>query len=118
MATMAANATSTAGASAMHYSSDLVNMAESSMELSKRFAQIQLKSATCAPKRQPTIVCEDIADDDDDLIDDEAVESKEESAKTESLLLRTASSASLTVPVVCEDEISEKRRPPLPEQQS
>ena len=109
MATMAANATST---SAMHYSPDLVNMTESSMELTKRFAQMQLKSATCIPKRQPTIVCEDIADD-DEFLDQEGDNGNKEDSKNESLLLRSASSASLSVPVICEDEISEKRRPPL-----
>ena len=109
--TMAANATSTS-ANGAHYSSDLVNMAESSMELSKRFAQMQLKSATCTPKRQPTIVCEEIADQDELIQEDEH---KPTPNKVDSLLLRSASSASLSVPVVCENEIVEKRRPPLPE---
>lgn len=112
--TMASNA-SPAGTG--HYSSDLVNMAESSIELTKRFAQLQLKSATYTPKRQPTIVCEDIADD--DLLeqsDQQQQQQQVESKSVQNLLLRSASSASLSVPVVCEsNEIIEKRRPPLPE---
>lgn len=74
------------------------------------------------PKRQPTIVCEDIADDDELLDDeDEGISIKEDggkcsSAAEDSLLMRSASSASLTVPVMPENEneIAEKRRPPLP----
>lgn len=112
MATMAANAASN-NASSMHYTSELVNMAESSMELTKRFAQMQLKTANCALKRQPTIVCEDIADD-DELVDEDSAKG-EQTGRDENSLLRSASSVSLTVPVQCEDELTEKRRPPLPD---
>ena len=66
------------------------------------------------PKRQPTIVCEDIADDDDFLDDDDFSDSNNKE-DTDSSLLRSASTASLTVPVVCEDEVTEKRRPPFPD---
>lgn len=78
---------------------------DSSIELTKRLAQMQLKTASNSviPRRQPTIVCEEIAEDD------------AEEMKADSGLLRSASNVSLTVPVVCEDQISEKKRPPLPD---
>ena len=69
------------------------------------------------PKRQPTIVCEDIADDDQLIDDDDDASIKDDkSSSDDSLLMRSASSASLTVPVMPENEneIAEKRRPPMP----
>lgn len=148
--TMASNSTVNNGSSSgsmhhhHHHYSDHTSMncseATNGGELTKRFAQMQLKTAAChgamttssssspssnmgPPKRQPTIVCEDIADD-DELIDDEdeGISLKEDgcgkaASADDSLLMRSASSASLTVPVLPENEmneIAEKRRPPLP----
>ena len=108
----------------------------SSIEMNARFSQMQLKSSSTSsvsqsnsnsfsnhcmiPKRQPTIVCEDIADDDDiGNCTDFDVNGEEMTINDDanpSSLMRSASSVSLTVPVpvVCENEATEKRRPPMP----
>ena len=126
-------ATSNSSTSVAHYTSDHIDLVNnndrSSTDLTKRFAQMQLKSAACTPKRQPTIVCEEIADDVDDDGDDDDDDDKQHNLQiteptqitdiaattTVDGLLRSASSASLSVPIICENEIIEKRRPPLPE---
>lgn len=102
------------------------NETSTSLELTKQLAQIKLNSMKI-PKRQPTIICEDIIDD--DFCDDDDDDNEEDtfSSMTEpndvavdgDKVVRSASTASLTVPVVSEtDEKVEKRRPPLPASQS
>jgi hypothetical protein len=110
------------------------NSAQDSMELSSRLTQMHLRDKqqkfssgeSNIPRRQPTIVCEDIADDID--IEDESFSSEEQTLAGISgidqnndaiggqALTRSASTASLTVPQLVECE--EKRRPPLPSESS
>jgi hypothetical protein len=103
------------------------NSPQDSIELSSRLTQIHLRDKqqkeSNIPRRQPTIVCEDIADDID--IEDESFSSEEQTLAGISgidqsndtigkqALQRSASTASLTVPqsIECDDE---KRRPPMP----
>ena len=84
-------------------------------DLSSRLNGLDLKEKhQMIPRRQPTIVCEDIADDID--LDDEDIGSADDltqdNQKTPSVT-RSASSASLSVPQTSEGN-DEKRRPPLP----
>lgn len=95
---------------------------------------IKTQPTTCnqyIPHRQPTIVCEDIADDidfDDDQEDEVNNEqigaalnqsngdmTRSSSSSSMAMLQRSASSSSLTVPAkeVELDSTSEKRRPPI-----
>jgi hypothetical protein len=109
------------------------NSPQDSMELSSRLTQIHLRDKqqkfysgeSNIPRRQPTIVCEDIADDID--IEDESFSSEEQTLAISGIdqsndtirgqaLSRSASTASLTVPQSIECE--EKRRPPLPSNES
>ncbi|XP_054153570.1 uncharacterized protein LOC128952237 [Oppia nitens] len=90
------------------------------MELSSRLTKMHINDRHSGeaniPRRQPTIVCEDIADDidfdDEELTEDETY--GKESDQKSSGVVRSASSASLSVPQSGElDCGQEKRRPPL-----
>ena len=99
--------------------SSLDNTSQESLELSTRLRGLDIKERlqnsgqNTIIKRQPTIVCEDIADDID--FEDEEFDgnSGQESKQRTPGVTRSASTASLTVPQSpeCDDE---KRRPPLP----
>lgn len=84
-------------------------------DLSSRLKGLDIKEKhQMIPRRQPTIVCEDIADDID--LDDEdigAAEDLNQETDQKTGVTRSASSASLTVPQTSESN-DEKRRPPLP----
>lgn len=105
---------------------------QESIDLSSKLSQMHLRdrhsdSNECKiPRRQPTIVCEDIADD-IEIENNETFSYDEKTLETISgidqsndamsgSLQRSASTASLTVPQTIEGD-QEKRRPPLsPEQ--
>lgn len=102
-----------------------------SLELTQQLQHMKLSSMPKIPKRQPTIICEDIIDDDFGEDDDDEEEEDNLSLMGEpgdgggavggggDKVIRSASTASLTVPAVSDtDEKVEKRRPPLPTSQS
>ena len=102
--------------------SSLDSSSEESLELSTRLKGLDLKERlpnsgqNNIPRRQPTIVCEDIADDidfdDEEYVTEESI--GQESTQTKPGVTRSASTASLTVPQSPEGCDEQKRRPPLP----
>ena len=102
-------------------STSLDTSSQESLDLTTRIRGLDLKEKihnsghNTIPRRQPTIVCEDIADDidfdEEDSLSGENASHEAEGRKQG--VTRSPSTASLTVPQTPESE-EEKRRPPLP----